>query len=106
MKGIYILLILGAVTIFTSNMLVSNTDLSIDYVPDEETAIEIAETILTKRYGEIILGQRPFKAELKKSDSQDSVWVVKGSLKEKKGGVAIIVIRKKDCKVVRCVHEK
>ncbi len=46
-----------------------------DAVPDEETAIKIAEAVLIPIYGDKVLEQRPFKCKLVK----DSVWYIKGN---------------------------
>lgn len=73
-----------------------------DYVPDKETAIKIAEAIWLPIYGEKIYESKPFEAQLK----GDSLWVVEGTLKEKKGGVPYIEIRKSDCKIIIVTHGK
>ena len=75
----------------------------IDYVPNEETAIKVAEVILVPIYGNSVLNERPFSAELK-----GNVWTVTGSLKSdsQKGGVAIIEIQKSDCKIISVTHGK
>jgi hypothetical protein len=74
----------------------------VDYVPNEETAVKIAEAILYSIYGENIYQQRPFIVTL-----DNEVWIVEGSLPEgMKGGVAYIEIRKKDCKILKTTHSK
>ncbi|MGN7812863.1 YbbC/YhhH family protein [Flavobacterium sp. 22076] len=73
-----------------------------DLVPDNETAIKIAETILVPIYGKKIYEQRPFVARLK----SPNVWAVEGTLHTTKGGVAYIEIQKKDCKILKVYHEK
>jgi hypothetical protein len=46
------------------------------YVPDETTAIRVAEAVFVPIYGEKhVRSERPFHATLK-----DGVWIVKGSL--------------------------
>jgi hypothetical protein len=46
------------------------------YVPDEATAIRVAEAVLIPIYGEKhVRSERPFHARLK-----DGIWIVKGSL--------------------------
>jgi len=75
------------------------------YVPDETTAVKVAEAVLIPIYGkEQIYGERPFKAELK-----DGVWTVEGTLKcpegqTCKGGVAIIEISKDDGTILKVSH--
>ena len=76
---------------------------TINYVPNEETAIKIAEAIWLPIYGEGIYNQKPYIVSLLK----DSVWVVEGTLaKNKRGGVAYIEIQKKDCKILKVIHGK
>ncbi len=77
-----------------------------DYVPDEVTAKKIAEAVWLPIYGEKILSQRPYEAEL-----ADGIWIVKGLIPlpyreepEWRGGTAYIEIQKKDCKVLRVSH--
>lgn len=71
-------------------------------IPNEETAIKIAETILIPIYGERVLKARPFTVELK-----NEVWYVKGSLPEGYlGGVPYVEIQKNDCKILRVIHSK
>jgi hypothetical protein len=77
-----------------------------DLVPDETTAVKVAEVILESRYGPNVLNQRPFKAKL-----SDKLWVVRGTLNcpkgpNCKGGVAHIEISKKDGQVTKVIHEK
>lgn len=74
------------------------------YIPDSNTAISIAISILAPIYGkEIIDSEYPFHAVLVK----DSVWLVYGSLPEGyTGGFAIIELAKKDCRVLRVTHGK
>ena len=73
------------------------------FVPDEATAIRIAEAIWLPIYGkETIDREKPFKATL-----ADGVWTVTGSLPEgRRGGVAIAEISKKDARILRVIHEK
>ncbi len=75
------------------------------YVPDEMTALKIAEAVLIPIYGEkTIMKEKPLKAELK-----DSVWAVEGTLncpegRTCKGGVAVVEISKDDGKILRVSH--
>jgi hypothetical protein len=73
------------------------------FVPDEITAIRIAEAVLIPIYGEAsISAEKPFKATL-----NDGVWTVTGSLpRNKLGGVAIAQISKKDGRIERVSHGK
>ncbi|MBI3735562.1 YbbC/YhhH family protein [Candidatus Sumerlaeota bacterium] len=70
-------------------------------VPDEETAIRIAEAAWAKIYGQQQLdGEKPFKAKLK-----DGVWHVEGSLPEGwEGGVAEAEISKQDGRILCISH--
>lgn len=73
------------------------------FVPDEKTAISIAEAVLGPIYGaEKIKSERPFKATLK-----DGIWTVEGSLtRGNVGGVVIAEISKKDGKIQLLSHGK
>jgi len=73
-------------------------------VPNEETAIKIAEAIWLPIYGEKIYNRQPFKAEyIEKEDC----WYVRGTLPENwTGGVPEIKINKSDCKIVYVFHGK
>lgn len=74
-------------------------------MPNEETAIKIAEAIWFAKYGEHVYEERPFVATLR----SDSIWVVEGTFKKRrgrKGGVAYIEIQKKDCKILANYHGK
>jgi hypothetical protein len=68
------------------------------FVPDEKTAIRIAEAVWSPIYGEaMIQGEKPFVASLK-----SGVWTVRGSLpKGWVGGVAIAEISKSDGRILR-----
>lgn len=78
-------------------------------IPDSSVAIRIAETILSKIYGEVeIAKEKPFTAILEKG-----YWIVYGSLPYKVkpgyvayGGVAEIVIRKSNGEVINVSHGK
>lgn len=73
------------------------------FVPDEKTAIKIAEAIWLPIYGEKIYRKRPFTAKLR--DGQ--IWVVEGSLNSQVlGGVPYAEIRKDDCKILKVIHTK
>ena len=73
------------------------------FVPDEETAIKIAESVWYPIYGSDIYTELPFKAEM----VGDSIWFVHGTLpKGFFGGVCMIRIRKSDGKILFVGHEK
>jgi hypothetical protein len=74
------------------------------FIPDETTAIKVAEAILAPIYGEKqILSERPFHATL-----TDGAWTVSGSLPAKWdfGGVATIDLDKKTGAVISYIHGK
>ena len=72
-------------------------------VPDEETAIQIAEVVWLSVYGDSIYKKKPFRAEL----FGDSLWIVAGSLPpDMLGGVPYIEIQKRDCKILGVGHGK
>ena len=70
-------------------------------VPDERTAIVLAERALVKRYGgEIIDNQRPLTARL-----EGNTWVVTGTLPPNHlGGVAIAHVSRNSGRVIRLEH--
>lgn len=71
------------------------------FVPNEATAIQIAEAVWIPIYGEQqIKGERPYQASL-----QNGIWVVVGSLpKGMLGGVARAEISKQDGRIVSVSH--
>jgi hypothetical protein len=72
-------------------------------IPDEKTAIHIAEIVWLSVYGDSIYKRKPFRAEL----LGDSLWIVAGSLQPNMlGGVPYIEIQKKDCKILGIGHGK
>ena len=73
------------------------------FVPDEKTAVRIAEAVLAPIYGEATIAkERPFKATLEGSN-----WHVEGYLPpDRVGGVAEAWIDKKDGRIVRHLHGK
>ena len=72
------------------------------FVPDDTTAIKIAEAVWLPIYGNIIYSKKPFKAVLKKG-----VWIVEGTLpRNYQGGVPYIEIQKKDGKILKVIHGK
>lgn len=70
-------------------------------VPNEETAIRIAEAVWLPIYGNDIYNSKPFQAKL----IGDSIWVVEGTLPEGHlGGVPYAALQKKDGKVLKISH--
>ena len=73
------------------------------YIPNESSAIKIAEIVWLNIYGYNIEDEKPFKVRLK----DGNVWVVEGTLdKNKLGGVAYIEIQKSDGKILKVIHGK
>jgi hypothetical protein len=101
------LLLIGC-AVFVINSGCSVTTVQENYggtVPNEETAIKIAEAIWLAKHGKRIYEELPFVATLR----SDSIWVVEGTFKKKKGrkgGLAHIEIQKKDCKILANYHGK
>jgi hypothetical protein len=73
------------------------------FVPDEKTAIAIAEAVLKPVYGdEHIRGEEPFHATLK-----GDVWTVDGYLPPNMaGGVATVQINRIDGRILYMMHGK
>ena len=73
------------------------------YVPDEITAVLVAEAILVPIYGKAeIERQKPFVTSL-----SGNVWTITGSIpKNLLGGVFLIQINKQDGTVIRLTHGK
>ena len=88
----------------TNKQHLTNDMVTINYVPNEETAIKIAEAIWLPIYGEEIYNQKPYTASLLK----DGIWVVTGTftgdIEVEAGGVAYIEIQKKDGKILKVTH--
>lgn len=98
-----IILILIATMSCSSISMKENNQQTIDYVPNKETAIKIAEVIWLPIYGESIYKKKPFNAVL----IDNKVWRVQGSLNpEQLGGVPYIEINKKDCRIIKVTHGK
>lgn len=100
-KHVFSILIL--LSIISICLLSSNKNLEAsNFVPNEATAIKIAEAIWLPIYGNGIYDKQPFKATLK-----NEVWEVRGTLPEgARGGVPYIKLRKTDCKVLKVTHGK
>jgi hypothetical protein len=104
MKKANLVVIIGLLIVtlgFVPNLKQTNLKPVNGFVPDEETAIKIAEAIWYPIYGDEIYDEKPFKAELK-----DSIWIVQGTLNYDFGGVAYIEIQKSDCKILKVKHGK
>ena len=92
-------------TLFVSLIILTNAcrvRTTINYVPNKETAIRIAEAIWLPIYGEEIYDQKPYIVTL-----LDNIWIVEGSLPEEeewRGGCAYIEIQKRDCKILKVQH--
>lgn len=72
------------------------------FVPNEETAIKIAEAVWLPIYGESINNKKPFIAEYNEAEE---FWEVYGTLPENMiGGVPEIKIRKNDGKILHVTH--
>jgi len=78
-------------------------DISEGYVPDSTTAIQIAQILFVRVYGEQVLKKKPFIATLKNGET----WIVEGSLDEgMDGGVPHVEIQKSDGKIINLYHGK
>lgn len=90
--------------VMTTIMINLNDNQAENYVPDEKTAVKVAEAIWVPIYGDRVLDKKPFKATL----SEDGkIWIVKGTVpKGMLGGYPIIEIRKSDCKIIKVSHSK
>jgi hypothetical protein len=75
------------------------------YIPNESSAIKVAEIVWLNIYGSEINDEKPFTAKLQ----DGKVWIVEGSFnggKHAKGGVAYIEIQKSDGKILKVTHGK
>ena len=74
------------------------------FVPDESTAIQIAQAVATAQYGEkTVSREQPFHARL-----FGETWIVKGTLHPQGvlGGTAVVKISKLDGKVLFMIHQE
>jgi len=98
----FISLIIGIVLLLLNSN--NNNDQFENYVPNQETAIKVAEAIWLPIYGNDVLDSKPFRATLSKDGT---IWTVKGTLpKGMFGGFPIIEIRKSDSKIIKVYHSK
>lgn len=73
-------------------------------VPDESTAIKVAEAVWLPIYGEGIYSKQPFVAEY---NEKEGCWIVNGTLpKNLCGGVPEIKIKKSNGEVIYINHSK
>jgi len=77
-------------------------------IDNAKTAKEKAESVWIEMFGESIKQEKPYKVFFDKSND---VWLVTGSMHrslfgEVKGGVANIIIKKSDGKVLAVWHDK
>jgi hypothetical protein len=77
-----------------------------DYVPDEKTAVQIAQAVLAAQFGEErVKAQLPLQA----SNSYGDVWIVQGTEPgppHKGGGLAVMINRHSGCIVNVMEHMK
>jgi hypothetical protein len=78
-----------------------NMTKKIDIDLDEHSAIQIAEVVLVRIYGNRVLGQRPWKVT--RDGDVFNIW---GTVKTEKGGAAFIRIRKSNAEVLEVKHWK
>ena len=78
------------------------------YVPNQETAVRIAEAVLIPIYGEkLVARERPFHATVK-----EKVWTVSGTLHCPDGGnacfggTAMVQLSKEDGRILYITHFK
>lgn len=73
------------------------------YVPDSQTAVRMAEAVLTPVYGSgLVERQRPFRASL-----EGEIWKVEGSIPENHlGGVSMVELAKTDGRIIRMSHSQ
>ena len=74
------------------------------FVPDEATAIKIADAAAVAQYGESIISkERPFRTRL-----YGDTWIVKGTLHPPGalGGTAVIKVSKIDGRILFMTHEE
>jgi hypothetical protein len=72
------------------------------FVPDEKTAIKIAEAIWLPIFGDKIYKYQPFIAILVEGKN----WKVYGTVYTEKGGSPVAIIQKSDCKILKVYREK
>ena len=116
---IYVVAAIGVILLLTALSFGQATDGQCDslrsvcprggFVPDQQTAVLIAETVLTPIYGrKHIESERPFTARL-----HGNRWIVKGTLSKARsadqivvGGTAVAEIDKADGRIIAVYHLK
>lgn len=109
MKNIvHILSILSIFLLFTSyvdaNQNIDKTktiDTMINLKLKKDTIVKIAEIILVDIYGEKVLNEKPWIIT-----EMPNAYKIMGTLRSAKGGVAEIIINKKNGCVEKCIHGK
>jgi len=107
-----LLAVITSVALFLGTAVGQGHTPSNGFVPDEATAVKIAEAVLIPVYGaNKIESERPFTAKLKKG-----VWTVAGTLRcsdgkggfttDCVGGVATVQISKRDARILSMIHYK
>ncbi|MBX3043923.1 MAG: hypothetical protein KF896_09415 [Ignavibacteriae bacterium] len=81
------------------------------YLPDTNTAVKIAEAIWIAHFGDDVLRQLPYEVNLERGT--DTIWHIKGTAYFSNepnvlsfGGVAMLSIRSKDCKIIELNHSE
>lgn len=87
--------------------LLANTYPENGYVPNEETAIAIAEAVIIPIYGKRKMKrERPYKAKLKNNE----IWIVWGSIPYQwigiMGGSIEVQISKRDGRILKVYHSR
>ena len=76
----------------------NNTSPSMEAVPDEETALKIAEAVLISAYGDDVFLELTISVRL---DESQTAWIVSGRMPEGYlDGIVDIFIRKSDGKIL------
>jgi len=71
-----------------------------DAVPTKEVALEVGKAVLAGAYGEGVLNLEPFNVQQYYSTN---AWVVYGTLPDGLGSIPIVVINKRDGKILKLV---
>ncbi len=66
-------------------------------IKDSKTAVEFAKVVWKPYYGKLINAHKPFEASM----VRDSIWIVQGTLKTKKGGKPYLEFNAYDCTVYK-----
>ncbi len=101
---IIIIILIGGNTMFSSFASSKGYVPDDGFIPNEATAIKIAEAVWLPIYGDSIYGKQPFVAEYNK---KENCWIVVGTLPPNTlGGVPEIKISKSDGKIIYVYHGK